>query len=74
LRPSRSWLHTQSPWITADASEMSPASATAAQISASLSALPEPKQPSSSRHCRWVGSPVPPPQVATISDGRVTDQ
>ena len=42
LRPSLSWLLTQSPASTADPSETSPASTTAATISASRSALPGP--------------------------------
>src|SRR5208283_4948449 len=74
LRPKRSWLDTQSPERIAEESEMSPASATAAQISASLSALPAPWQPSIARHSLWVASPVPPPTVATIRAGRVIDQ
>jgi hypothetical protein len=42
LRPSSSWLVTQSPWRIADVSEVSPASTTAAQISASLCTFPVP--------------------------------
>ena len=42
LRPSRSWLVTQSPASTALPSDTSPASTTAATISASRSALPIP--------------------------------
>ncbi len=42
LRPRRSWLDTQSPWRIAPVRDVSPASTTAAQISANLSDLPLP--------------------------------
>jgi len=45
----------------AAASEISPANATPAMISASLYTLSLPQHPSMSRHSRCVASPVPPP-------------
>ena len=73
FRPYCSWLDTQSSDEIAAASESSPASTTPAMISASLLTLPLPTQPSSSRHSRCVARPVPPPWVATISDGMVIE-
>ena len=61
LRPYWSWLDTQSPAMIALDSDVSPASTTAAQISANFFTFPLPKQPSISRHSRWVANPVPPP-------------
>jgi hypothetical protein len=52
--------------------EISPASRKAAVISASFGAFPVPTQPSIPRHSRAVPTPVPPPTVATVSEGRVT--
>jgi len=54
--------------------EISPARATPVMISESFLALSLPEQPSSSRHSRWVGSPVPPPWLATMSDGMVREK
>src|SRR5262249_38711672 len=73
-RPYCSWLDTQSSDEIADANEISPASTTPATISASLFTLPRPEQSSSSRHSRCVARPVPPPYVATMSDGIVIDR
>lgn len=61
LRPYCSWLDTQSEEEIAEASDISPARAVAATISANLLTLPLPKQPNSSRHSRCVASPTPPP-------------
>jgi hypothetical protein len=52
FRPYFSWLDTQSDDEIAAASEISPASATPATISASLLTWPLPTQPSISRHSR----------------------
>ena len=52
--------------------ESSPASRVAATISANFGACPAPAQPSISRHSRLVPHCVPPPTVATVSDGSVT--
>src|ERR1044072_3085999 len=73
LRPYCSWLLTQSDDEMADASDSSPARTTPATISANLFTLPRPTHPSICRHSFWVGRPVPPPWVATISEGMVMD-
>ena len=57
----------------AAAREISPASTTPAMISANLRTFPLPTQPSRRRHSSCVPSPVPPPKVATISDGIVIE-
>src|ERR1700732_450956 len=72
LRPYISWADTNSPLASAAPIDSSPASSVAAAISASFGAPPAPAQPSISRHSRAVPRPVPPPTVATVSDGRVT--
>ena len=61
FRPYVSWLDTQSEDEIAAASEISPANATPAMISASLYTLSLPQQPNNSRHSRCVARPVPPP-------------
>src|SRR5579864_1070410 len=72
LRPYISCAATNSPLASAAPIESSPASRVAAAISASFGAPPAPAQPSISRHSRAVPPPVPPPTVATVSDGSVT--
>src|ERR1700687_4864225 len=72
LRPYISCALTNSPLASAAPIDSSPASSVAAAISASFGAPPAPAQPSISRHSRAVPWPVPPPTVATVSDGRVT--
>ena len=72
LRPYFSWAATNSPLAIAAAIEISPARSVAATISANLRAHPAPAHPSTSRHSRLVPSAVPPPTVATVSDGSVT--
>ena len=72
MRPYVSCASTISPLAMAPAMESSPASTVAAAISASFGALPAPAQPIVSRHSRAVPRAVPPPTVATVSDGNVT--
>src|ERR1035441_6153336 len=73
FRPCFSWLETQSAADIAAPSEISPASATPPTISASLLTLPGPWHCRISRHSRCVASPVPPPYVATMSEGMVSE-
>src|SRR5215212_1000354 len=72
LRPYVSCAATNSPLAMAAPIESSPARSAAQMISANLPAWPVPAQPKISRHSRLVPRAVPPPTVATVSEGNVT--
>ena len=55
------------PAASAPMIDSSPAKHSAAVTSAKARALPAPDNPSSSKQARWLGSPVPPPTVPTMT-------